>query len=115
VFIFTSVFLLNFNFLVGIRWRDEKKAALQEKVPFSLSSCQITMNVTCSSDDIYSVPIAATPFRKQNTTAFVVMVLNTEHQYDMWQSFSCPMTFPRCSYNWCVAGENKLVSYFLHF
>jgi hypothetical protein len=29
-----------------------------------------------------------------------------------FQTLECPMTFSTCSYNWCVTGENRLVSTF---
>ncbi len=97
---------------MGITWTDEIKTQLQQKEDFSLSDCNIRIYYTCQPDlvDLYSVNIPSSPFRKKESMAFIVMMLNTTNQNNLWQSIPCPMTFPRVNYNWCVTGENKQVN-----
>lgn len=82
----------------------------------------MTIVVTCRPDysDIYSVPIQASPERKRVTQAFVMMILTCQNELDIdendqFQILECPMTFSTCSYNWCITGENRLVSIFKIF
>ncbi len=103
---------------MGIKWKDEHKTYLQNNEPFSIDECVLTMIATCKADlsDILSVPIIPSPpERKKETKAFVMMILSTQsddinEKDSLFETFSCPMTFSTCSYNWCVTGENKLVS-----
>jgi hypothetical protein len=96
---------------VGLTYTAEAKASLQQKKDFLISDCKITLYYTCKPDlsDFYSVKIPTTSIRKKETDSFIVMMLNTANQNNFWQTFSCPMVYPRIEYNWCVTGENKQV------
>ncbi len=102
---------------MGIKWKDGHRIYLQNNEPFSIDECVLTMIATCKADlsDIFTVPIIPSPERKKETKAFVMMILSTQsddinEKEPLFETFSCPMTFSTCSYNWCVTGENKLVS-----
>jgi hypothetical protein len=105
-------------FVAGIRWKTEARSYLQNE-PFSTQECEITIHKTCQPDysDIFSVPIPASKERKKDSQAFVMMILTCQNELkldenDVFQSLECPMTFSTCSYNWCITGENRLVSIF---
>ena len=103
---------------MGIKWKDEHRIILQNNEPFSIDECVLTIIATCKADlsDIFTVPISPSPERKKEAKAFVMMILSTQNddiqsKETHFETFSCPMSFSTCNYNWCVTGENKLVSF----
>jgi hypothetical protein len=99
---------------VGLTYTEEAKELLQEKEDFTTADCNITLFYTGEPDlsDFYSVRIPPNALRKNEAKGFIVMMLNTVHQHNLWQTFECPMIYPRLEYNWCVTGDNRQVRFY---
>jgi hypothetical protein len=102
--------LTYYFFLVGLGWRPDQKDLLQQENTFSdIDVCQIKLKFMFykdHTDEMFTVPVAGRTGNGSKRFTFFLLHLNDNN----WQSFQCPMDFSQCNYNWCVIGENKLVS-----